>query len=402
MWKIARIGFGLIGLLGTVLPAGHRLASSLAQTQTVPPPVKLFSILYGEKEDQLGVKLFPDIPPDVDREGMLGEGPATFCVSWDGNLFYFLDTINSDESGKKCFVKVFNRQGRLVRKIVINEEWASYMTVAPNGTIYLRGGGEFAVFDAQGDYQKELSLRLTEQCRSAPVYSYSAAEVFTTDLEGNVYMGASELVSHEGSVPITEPKILRLSIDPNGTYKILPYGVVDRRGYIWELVTEDPVQWVTRRAFGTDGELYMEESVVAFKQKHVTVYDTSGRQLREFQVPAEPLNEIERGLTVISWAYLIDGRGHILMFMEQPEMRWYTVVPIDLEVLRPIRVMEYDERGRRVGLRAIVGLYQFAAPGIMNPARQWDVDRWGKLYYLDFKADRVDVMMVRPLPERNE
>jgi|GEM_PF-5385776 len=54
--------------------------------------------------------------------------------------------------------------------------------------------------------------------------------------------------------------------------------------------------------------------------------------------------------------------------------------------------MEYDSEARRVGLRAVVGAAYFAAYDDIH--NDWDVDRAGNLYYLDFKADRVDVMMV--------
>jgi len=403
MRGIARFGFRFMALLGAAVAVGCASlfftcpAEVLAAQQDLPPPlirpVKLFSVFYGEEENQLGVS-FPDVPEGVPREGLLGEGFRQFCVSWNGDLFYFLDVLNGDGY---CLLKMFDKSGRLVRTIKVEPRWASYMTVSQRGFIYLYGSGEFAVFDAEGNYKEELSRHLTEQLRSAPVYCCSPSDIFTTDLEGNVYIKASEVVStYREDIPLTEPRILRLSADLNGTYKVLPYGSVDRRGNIWNIFTEEPYTRVSRRIYRADGTLGHEEETYAFKQHKVVVYDTSGTRVREFQIPAQALDNIERNLTVdTSGPEMIDGRGHILMFLHPQELRWHSVVPVDLEVMRPIMVMEYDERGNRIGLRSVLGEYRWGAPGLI---RQWEVDRDGNLYYLEFQKDRVDVMMVPPAP----
>ncbi len=401
MSRTSTIGFTL--LLGSLLSltAFGWLRTRPSAAPTAPPPaatpqvearpkkIKLFSIAYGEKDHQLMVD--PLTPPaGLPREGMLGIGPTDFCVSWDGNLFYFLD-IGNEQDGY-AFIKVFNRRGELVQKIKCERDLLrGRIAVAPNGTIYLRWGGDFAVFDAQGAPQKELVRRLAEQysqAREAGITTYS--DYLTTDLEGNLYMRA-EVNEAE--------KTLRLNIAPGSTYILLPAGVVDRRGYIWDILCEDPVEMVPRRVLDIDGSLIYETNVVAFKKRRVTVYDKDGNQLREFWLPAGEVSELERSLTFgvgAGGGDKIDGRGYLFVALEPRELRWYPITDDgEMRVLRSFVVMEYDAQGRRIGKRAEVGMPDYPNPDSIENV--WDVDRLGNLYYLEFKKDQVEVWLVPPL-----
>ncbi|GIV06219.1 MAG: hypothetical protein KatS3mg016_1794 [Fimbriimonadales bacterium] len=62
--------------------------------QTDSRPVSLFKVAYGEKPTQLrvrfpGSRLISEENGDELREPLPGGGPTTFCVSWDGNWFYY-------------------------------------------------------------------------------------------------------------------------------------------------------------------------------------------------------------------------------------------------------------------------------------------------------------------------
>ncbi len=80
--------FGWLRTRPSAAPTAPPLTAT-PQVEARPIKIKLFSISYGEKDNQLMVD--PRTPPaGLPREGMLGIGPTDFCVSWDGNLFYFL------------------------------------------------------------------------------------------------------------------------------------------------------------------------------------------------------------------------------------------------------------------------------------------------------------------------
>ncbi len=330
--------------------------------------VSLFSLYYGEAADRIGVY----IPPEAEGEGEVVAGPSYFTVARDGTL-WFADAVNNQ-------VKQFDRTGRLLRRIKTRLPHISALSVDANGYVYVYNGGDsqFEVFDSQAQPLPQIAQRFNQAVRTlGPLVALIDLRV---DANGNLY-GQTFLKGQEVTVKITS----------SGQVTILPPGEVDYRGRIWEgQRLEDRMSSV--RVYKPDGQLLTTYTGPAFVVKQFTVYDTTGHAIRRFIVPSTGLSQLEQSLSEIT-SYRVGEQEHLYLMASSLTLQWENVVG-RLKVLRWYVILEYDNQGNRIGVRAVLSKPNFH--GVMVD-RLWDVDQTGNVYYLDLKADHLDVMMA-PTP----
>ena len=377
--------------------------SSLTQEgdpPAVPVPFRLFSLPYGISMSAIGVTL-PEPPPD-DGEGSgleLDPGPDTcpvdFCVSWDGRLFYFLDPVPE----RPCYggtapcwhIKIFSR-GHLVRAIPLLAE--RYFRIAVNrlGQVYAVGE-DVKVFHPSGVVDDQLTTRLTKQLQEIrKIVSESARgdgegyiqnelniEYITVDEMGNLYVDYVLIGS--------KYHILRLNVDTDSP-TLLPIGVPDRKGNIWR-VSDSSGASVDLWRRDLEGNRTVAGRAYRYKSRLVEVYDKTGNAVRSFRMPSDPLTDFEQRV-VYAKDTKIDTRGHFYQLLSPLETRQQ--LRGDVWIEGPCYIMEYDSDGRRVGVRAVIHLPIFAA--LWDLHTLWDVDGQGNLYYLEFQANRLDIMKV--------
>lgn len=369
----------LAGLIGVALQTMHTQAGS--EPTPITQPVRLFSLTYDNEPGQIEVT-FP-----TGAEGEIGSGPSDFKVAWDGSAFYFANA-GTNEKGKQQ-VKVFNRQGQLIRALASNLERLDWLAITPTGVIYLMtpqgDGAAFEVFSEQGQRQTEQARTLEAAVKGLDL----GIHFFTTDVTGNLYTGIIMESDH---------RLRIVRITPTGQTKVLPGGAIDRQnGFIFQMELAQPAQSVTQEVYGygEDGTLtlFHRSEEPTFTPLNVIVTDIEGKELRRFRVPAGDLDLVEQSLCISLEPDKVDGRGHLYIVGEPRQLRWVKVGD-GLEVLRYFVVMEYDGQGNRIGVRAV---YSEPNYGTGRLRQIWDVDKDGNVYYLDFKSDRLDVMMA-PVP----
>jgi len=411
---IAGFAFGTWRMHGSAATAST--LATQQQAEPTPAPRKLFSIPYGgEKLEHIGV-VSPDSPPEAEEgqeaigDEITGSCPLYFCVSRDGQRFYFLDTSpqskckpdDLDERTEETdcwWIKVFDRHGRLVQAIPYEQGRFESLTVDDQGRLYAIGD-QILVFDRQGQLDKERSRRLTAQWEEilkrieeleendppSGVRSSLTVRYLTVDRTGNLHV---DFVRLEG-----ELYTLRLNADGTGP-RLLPFGVPDWQGNVWEIVMDTPYETATERVYYFDGTVLSETEVPLCKPRTVTVYDKDANVVRSFRMPTPELRGYERRISYDT-DRKIDGRGHFYVVVLPLEIR--VELRGDVAVEGPLFIVEYDSEGHLVGKRATIRSPSFDS--YWSFENEWDVDHAGNLYYLEFQKDRVDVMMAPPAPVR--
>lgn len=355
-------------LVGTIWQSGYSQGSD--PPAPVTQPTRLFSLTYGKEPGQIYLRL-------PAGEGEIGTGPSDFKVAWDGNAFYFAGSRQ---------VKVFDRQGQLIRALTSNLKQLDRVAVTPSGTVYLMtpqdDGAVFEVFDAQGQRQPEQAHTLEAAVNGL---KWCGLDFFTADATGNLYTGT--IVDNNDSL-----KVLRIS--PNGQTKTLPGGAIDRQnGSVWYEESVPPLQSVTREIYEA-GQMVSSSEETAFAPLDVIVYNGDGQEVRRFRLPIGGLNSVEQSLCFSLEISKVDSSGRIYIVGEPRRLDWVNT-DNRVNVLKYFVILSYDGQGNRVGVRAVYNKPRYGSAEA--PRQQWDVDRDGNVYYLDFKADHVDVMMA-PAP----
>ena len=119
--------------------------------------------------------------------------------------------------------------------------------------------------------------------------------------------------------------------------------------------------------------------------------------MRKFILPKGEWSELEKLVPIGVSDIFCDKRGHFYTLWS-PVVSYHQALKPDnprFFVVRYDALMEYDEEGNFVGVRAVIN-------GFTMPSIHWiEVDSHGNIYWLDFKADHLDVMMA-PVPKSHE
>lgn len=360
----------LMGFAAVTWRSGHSQGSD--PPAPVTQPIRLFSLTYGTESGQINLR-FPTL--DDEDDGEIGTGPTDFKVSWDGNAFYFAKANMRQ-------VKVFNRQGQLTRTLMTDLKQLDRIAVAPSGDVYLFTGSSFEVFDAQGQRQPERARTLESATKDLELLP----QWFITDGSGNLYVGVS--------LP-NEQEVKMVRITPQGQTSILRRGAVERQnGFIWHEGLAQPDQVVAQEVYGPDGQLFATYEESAFAPEDVIVYNGDGQEVRRFRFPVGGLNQVEQSLCLGWEASQVDSNGRMYIVAESRRQD-EVIVEETFTMRKYFVVLSYDGQGNRVGVRAVYNKPRYGSSEA--PRQQWDVDQAGNVYYLDFKADHVDVMMA-PAP----
>lgn len=310
-----------------------------------------------------------------------------FYLAPDGT-FYIVD---GTENGG-YYIKQFDRSGRLRKAIPIDARlatasWWTDFAVDREGRLFFAG----KVLDPEG---KPLPA-LTSQLKSA---REAASALAPTPDRHRVDSAGVRLVDDAGGVYYVSSVCIR--VDPktrSATY--LPYFCFPRRdGFCFAIEPRFPapekVKIGTLRRYDQYGKLRYEVKTEVEGTEAILVYDPSGLLRRRLTVPRQPLGEIERLVPDRVGAIAVDARGHIYVLARPLVLR---DVPVSadgkLYTTAYDTVLEYDDAGHFVGVRAIVPCW------LMEPL----VDEAGNVYWAEVEESEQGRqylrLMMAPVPQ---
>jgi hypothetical protein len=155
-------------------------------------------------------------------------------------------------------------------------------------------------------------------------------------------------------------------------------------------------QWKESGVY-VQNRIYVEDRLVntlrmpAFSKVLVEVREDNGRLQTRITVPSTGPKEVEKLLPIVGGLLMMDERMHFYL-IGTAEAVFNRRIEGKLFVTGPNGVLEYDGKGGFIGLRAVF----WSGP---MPSINWvKIDPAGNIYWLDFKADHLDVMMA-PVPK---
>lgn len=407
----------LLALL-TVLPLGKL---SLAQ----PREQELFKVRFGDHPQQLRMVLFyaRDDAEEGEEDPPYG-GVDNFCVSWDGQLFYFCDSMRAtpkldDENtsahelneGSSPWIQVYNRRGEWVRIIKVVKGRPSYFRVDRDGRLYVGSDEGVEVYNPDGSYNKTLSEQLQRSVRTARV-QYNLEEVIFREVDslGRIYFWV--FLSREAA-PEGESRLNNLLIvSPDGQTRLVPVEIFNPLGidrYRGEIITAN-----YQRPF-TEGYIRQHETVLydvgeqrEIKREQCNLYtslpykvvDSSGEVSRTFLWQVDVAQHAPNLFDAYVFTYrgwlpdnlMTDNEGRLYRIYLASRIERHAIPTASarewLTVDRGFAIVEFDSQGRFRSVRArnLPLETDFAN-------RLWDVDRDGNVYWVEFQADHLRVMM---------
>lgn len=376
----------VVGMVGVLVVTSNLLAGEPPDLSRylLTKPQALFSLQYGQGSSQVGMFI-------AGPEEGLPSGPSDFAIGIDGSIY-----IGDEQNGK---VKKFNRKGQLLMVTDGHIDRIAGMGVDSHGRIYVIHGtasNEIAVYDEKGKRLPDVERKITEAVEKladnlASTKPQLERDIFRgwrrppigavrCDASGNLYFQSGQFIL-KVDAQFAEAQV----------HKERPLDARGRR-YAYRFLA--PEREVERLVYGIDGSLVNRFLTPILQRVEVTIYDVDGSEIRRFTLPRGNWSEVERLVPVGGGDIDCDGRGH-----------FYTVrspVAIYHRPLKPgipnffvkccYAVLEYDAEGNFVGVRALFN-------GFTMPSRHWvEVDAQGNVYWLDFEADHLKVMMA-PVPK---
>ncbi|PMB18905.1 hypothetical protein, partial [Fischerella thermalis] len=226
--------------------------------QTSPQHGTLVKVPYGEDPDRLRVH-FPgaaQLGDDIVKP-LHGGGPTTFCVSWDGKLFYIADPLRvydkhlkpptEHAEGVVPWIQVYNRDGQLVRTIRLTKGgYPSRIRVDEQGQVYVDDAKHgVVVYHSDGSYNEFRSRTIADALKRAAAENQlnlgaTSPEFLEVDRAGRVYFLAYKVTSQQGNTSNLEACLL--IIHPDGGVNLLDYDTYRPAGidkYRGELIIGD-------------------------------------------------------------------------------------------------------------------------------------------------------------------
>lgn len=373
----------VVNLIGNQ-PVGERVDLS---PYLLTKPKVLFSIPYGKGPSQVGIS----IPlPKVEDSGE-AMGPSDFVIGFDGSIY-----IGDERNGK---VKKFSRDGKLLMMTQGHIGRIAAMTVDKHGRIYVIHGtlsNKVAVYDDKGkrlpDVEKKIeraAARLAEQLKANQ--PQLADEIFRSwggipsgrvrcDAAGNLYFKCNRHIVKIDS-QFTQAEVVKgYPLDEQGLY-YYSYRYLPPEGKKEALV------------YGVGGRLINRISMGILDRVEITIYSSDGLTVRRFTLPKGEWSKVERLVPMGGGDIFCDGRGHFYT-IRSPTAVYHIPLRSDNPEFFAVHfdaVLEYDDKGNFVGVRAIINSF-------MRFTEPFRVDKEGNVYWLNFKADHLDVMMA-PAPQ---
>jgi len=338
--------------------------------------VKLFSLRYGKGMSNIGISFILEKGENDEENISTGIGISDFTIDSEGN-FYFADKVN----GK---IKKFNIKGEFIQATEDYLESVESVAVNPQGNIFVLYGNpstHIAVYDNKG------KRKMSEEEKINKVLPGLTLNYIRCDSSGSLYLFRDRYADSEELYYKINPSYLKLEV-----YKSrCPY--VKESSLSLVIKSSENIKIRICQKTGEVIEYYDE----GFLSMEVNVFDKNGAFYRKFNLPESKFQESEKIFPVIKVKYPVyDEKGH-LYFLKGAEVikeiSLNSVPSWNFYIWGPIGVFEYDSNGRFVGIRAV-----FYGPAFMRATNFVKLDPEGNVYYLDFKSDRVDVMMA-PAPK---
>ncbi|GIV05540.1 MAG: hypothetical protein KatS3mg016_1115 [Fimbriimonadales bacterium] len=412
--------------------------------QTDSRPVSLFKVAYGEKPTQLrvrfpGSRLISEENGDELREPLPGGGPTTFCVSWDGQLFYIADPLrhydknlelppqaetSTEDDQLAPWVQVYNRQGQWVRTIKLKHGFPSRIRVDEQGWLYVDDAKRgVAIYRPDGTYDKQRTEAVGEAIKRAATEfrldsEVATPEFFEVDRNGRVYFLARQIVSEEGGTKQLEGRLL--VIHPDGRSNLLDYPSYDQAGidrYRGEIIIGDydvraegrmEVQFVVIHS--RSDEEPETDTITLFRKETYKRVRPDGEVVSRFDWYLDISDRVpnvwdgfvgtvnlERHLAIAT-----DEARHLYRVYSATRRHWITVDdPADpdrgIALMDGFWIIEFTPDGRFVRPRAsnlrLIGSYGHQENLVGRLINLWDVDKHGNVYWIEFHPDHLEVKM---------
>jgi len=409
-------------------------------SQTSPQHGTLFKVPYGEEPDYLRVCF-----PGSDRVGddmvkpLYGGGPTTFCVSWDGKLFYIADPLRAYDKHLKPpteqleyaeefvpWIQVYNRDGQRVRTIRLTKGgYPSRMRVDEQGRVYVDDAKQgVVIYNSDGSYNESLSATIADALkRAAAEYQLdlevASPEFLEVDRARRVYFIVHKVTSQEGSTKNLEARLL--IIHPDGGVNLLDYDTYRLTGidkYRGELIIGDYDSPNAGDGFRISFTIYNspDESfgnvlvldTILSKEDTYQWVRPDGKVSRKIRWHLDISNRVpnvwdgfvgtlnlERHMAVST-----DEAGNLYRVLTSTKLRWLRVSDLEdarrgISLMDGFWIVQFTPDGRFESVRAsnlrLIGSYGHEANLVGRITNLWDVDKYGNVYWLEFYPNRVEI-----------
>lgn len=442
-WSVAYAILVLLLVLISTSPSMGKSTNPACQANQ--GAISLLKIQYGDEPSRVRAKFVGFIRSDreeAEDEVLPGGGPTTFCVSWDGRLFYIADPLRAypkdlnnppDEELKEHqktlvpWVQVYDRHGRWVRTIHLSHGFPTRIRVDEQGRLYVNDlENGVAIYRADGTYDEAQSRRVAAAYRAA-INEYNLSpklvEFFEVDRQGCLYFLAHQIAGRENETNIVELRLL--VIYPDNTTKLIvdfcaeDFGIDRYRGEIITVdstIPTDNVRYVPYVVYQTP----REDPDNILKRGEFSI--VSNAPYKRMRPNGEVVQRFKWELDISShipnvWdgfaPYTFNLEQHISVTCDESK-RLYRVftsdklhwVPIEdrndprrsMDTMDGFWIIEFTPDGRYARARAknicLIATYS-PLPGnlVGRITNLWDVDREGNVYWLEFHSDHLEVKM---------
>ena len=336
--------------------------------------VHLFSLFYGTEPQNIGLKL---VPLPTTGKMLEGEeiyenslGPTDFTIGFDGSI-YIADTVNEK-------IKKFSMKGELLFISSAKLAGLKNICVDSKGNILvvqqLNNKLKFLLLTIKDGKEEINEILLPDELKE----DTSISECFSTS-KGFIFICNPKYYYRIG------PDFKNIEKFESAGYYCSPYLLSHDLYYSYKFEKSGTKELI--RIFHIDGKK-TEILLDIFRPLFISIRKETGEELKRVTIFSKDFEEEKRyplDLHIVK----TDERGHFYILKQPLEIRWISLRKDKLfGVLQSTAILEYDRDGKFVEVRAIFNEF--------GPSFKLDPE--GNVYYLDFKSDRVDVMMA-PAPE---
>lgn len=343
-----------IFLIGLVITCTTCVFSPVAHAET------LFSLPYGTEDHQIRVY----VPPDDYVEGEADSGPFWFFVNEAQHTFYIADDASA--------IKKFNLAGQFLGKISINLDIMRLFSIDDEGNIYIIHGvacEELSKVSNTGQilWTKSISEILQEQ-RGQDMF----ATYLYIDPNGFLYLEVTRIndvvyakLDKDGSFVENVPSNY---IDGNGNYHLF------KPVYSFGNLFIDDNNETGYYTSGFDVDVFGQE-----KSFIKTIKIFLPEEYKNFNTSRYVLEET------------VDSHGNIFIATSvRRDPTTQDILDNGLWINKDNIVYKFDSKGN------FISKIQFPDGGLWCLDKKFDIDNEGNLYYLQFHADKMDVVKVPP------
>jgi hypothetical protein len=416
-------------------------STSAYASQTSAQHKTLFKVPYLDEPTGLRVH-FPGIAQLGDDmvEPLRGGGPTTFCVSWDGRLFYIADPLRAYDKylrpptkeskhseGIVPWIQVYDRDGRWVRTIRLTKGgYPSRIRVDEQGQVYVDDAKQgVVVYRSDGSYDERRTATIADAVRRAAAeyqldMEVASPEFLEVDRAGRVYFLARKVTSQQGSTKNLEECLL--IIDPDGGINLLDYDSYRPTGidkYRGELIicdydspnAEDGFQ-VSFTIYNSPDEnpdnVFKRYTITLFRKDSYKWVRPDGQVSRKIEWHLDISNMVQNvwdgfvGTLNLErhMAIATDEAGNLYRVFTSTNLHWLDVSdPNDarrgVSLMDGFWIVQFTPDGRFKRVRAsnlcLIGSYGHEENLVGRIINLWDVDKYGNVYWLEFHPTHVEI-----------